>query len=160
MTPCSETSVPTHGDIRLSFFPKTASSSNSNEEQVIIPEEALLRGPENARVVLILPGHKYNKSEKSFLVFCDNPNRIINNKALPVVFNKEVWHQLLVRKEGPFFLGEIIKAVSNYDQSLAKALQAALEETISQPTATVCPATPSTPSAHTPTMIEEADDTT
>ena len=137
-----------------------ASSSNFDEGQVIILEEALLRGPKNARVVLILPGHKHNKSEKSFLVFCDNPNRIINNKALPVVFNKEVWHQLLVRKEGPFFLGEIVKVVSNYNQSPAEALQAALEETISQPTTTVCPATPSTPSAHTPTTIEEADNTT
>ena len=119
-----------------------------------------MRGLENTQVVLILPGHKHNKSEKSFLVFCDNLDRIINNKALPVVFNKEVWHRLLVRKEGPFFLGEIIKAVSNYDQSLAEALQAALEETISQPTTTVRPATPSTPSAHTPTMVEEADNTT
>ena len=64
-------------------------------------------------------------------MFCDNPDRIINSKALPVVFNKDIWHRLLVRKEGPFFLGEIIKTVSDYDQSPAEALQAALEETIS-----------------------------
>ena len=93
-------------------------------------------------------------------MFCDNAERIINNKALPIIFNKEVWHRLLVRKEGPFFLGEIIEAISNYDKSLAKALQAALEETISQPTTTVCLATPSMPSVDTPTTIEEADNTT
>ena len=99
-----------------------ASSNKSDEGQVMVPEEFLLRGPENVRVVLILPGHKHNKSEKSFLVFCDNLDRIINSKAVPEVFNKDIWHQLLVRKEGPFFLGEIIKTVSTYDQSPAKAL--------------------------------------
>ena len=56
------------------------------------------------------------------MVFCDNPDRTINSKALLVVFNKDVWHQLLVRKEGPFFLGEVLKAVSDYDQSPAEAL--------------------------------------
>ena len=69
-----------------------ASLSSSIEEHIIVLEDTLLKGPENVQVTFILPGHKYNKSEKMFLVFCDNPDKIINNKALPVVFNREVWH--------------------------------------------------------------------
>ena len=95
-----------------------------------------------------------------FLVFCNNPDKIINNKALLVVFNREVWHWLLVKREGPFYLGEIITSISSYDQSPAEVLQAALEETIGQPTTTVHPAMPSTSSMHTPTTIEETDNTT
>lgn len=79
---------------------------------------------------------------------------------LLVIFNKEVWHQLLVKREGPFYLGKQLIFVSDYDQSPIETLQTALEETIGQPMSTIYPFTPSTPSTHTPIMIEEVDDTT
>ena len=103
------------------FLFKTASSSTDpfpEDDTTRVPDEDLLKGPSNSRVVVVPIGYKRTPTSKptarEFLVYCNNGKKIIDQYALSVAHYNGVWHRVVPRASG-FYRKEPRPSISTFD---------------------------------------------
>ena len=103
------------------FLFKTASSSTDpfpEDDTTRVPDEDLLKGPSNSRVVVVPIGYKRTPTSKpttrEFLVYCNNGKKIIDQYALSVAHYNGVWHRVVPRATG-FYRKEPKPSISTFD---------------------------------------------
>ena len=103
------------------FLFKTASSSTDpfpEDDTTRVPDEDLLKGPSNSRVVVVPIGYKHTPTSKpttrEFLVYCNNGKKIIDQYALSVAHYNGVWHRVVPRASG-FYWKEPRPSISTFD---------------------------------------------
>ena len=103
------------------FLFKMASSSTDpfpEDDTTRVPDEDLLKGPSNSRVVVVPIGYKRTPTSKpttqEFLVYCNNGKKIIDQYALSVVHYNGMWHRVVPRATG-FYRKEPRSSISTFD---------------------------------------------
>ena len=103
------------------FVLKTASSSTDpfpEDDTTRVPDEDLLKGPNNSRVVKVPIRYKRMPTSKpttcEFLVYCNNGRKIIDQYALSVVHYNGVWHRVIPRATG-FYRKELRPSISTFN---------------------------------------------
>ena len=98
-----------------------ASSSTDpfpEDDTTRVPDEDLLKGPTNSRVVVVPIGYKRMPTSKptsrEFLVYCNNGRRVIDQYALSVAHYNGVWHRVVPRATG-FYRKEPKPSISTFD---------------------------------------------
>ena len=83
-----------------------------------VPDEDLLKGPTNSRVVVVPIGYKRTPTSRptsrEFLVYCDNGRKVINQYMLSVAHYNGVWHRVVPRATG-FYRKEPRPSISTFD---------------------------------------------
>ena len=98
-----------------------ASSSTDpfpEDDTTRVPDEDLLKGPRNLRVVVVPIGYKRTPTLKptthEFLVYCNNGKKIINQYVLSVAHYNSMWHRVVPRASG-FYRKEPRPSISTFN---------------------------------------------
>ena len=103
------------------FLFKTASSSKDpypEDETTRVPDDEVLRGPANSRVVTVPKGYKRTPTAqptpREFLAYCNNGQKELDEYALPVAHHNRQWYRIVPRATG-FYQKEPRTSVSTFN---------------------------------------------
>ena len=103
------------------FLFKTASSSRDpypEDETTRVPDNEVLRGPANLRVVIVPKGYKRTPTARptprEFLAYCNNGRKELNEYALPVAYYQGLWYRIVPQTTG-FYRKEPRTSVSTFN---------------------------------------------
>ena len=103
------------------FLFKTASSSRDpypEDETTRVPDDEVLRGPANSRVVIVPKGYKRmptaRPTPREFLAYCNNGRKELDEYALPVAYHQGLWYRIVPGTTG-FYRKEPRTSVSTFN---------------------------------------------